>query len=282
MSSDPNIPVFLSEIALGSSGASEIDRADDSASDGFLSQDESLFSTQSVSDEVLRDIYGPNMDPAQSEEPSSPDRNNQENQDFSTNFNHQSPPRTHEAEFDGDEVPKGRSIAHSIYNNKLAYFISIDIETGGEYVGIVQLSAQLCIVKQTANGSSTVKDKAESITIAPDVFDSYVNPNKPPGLWDKRAIAVHGIAPNQRRITEADDMKIVWHNFTEWISRNVPADELTTLVAWNGAACVMKLLLVLTQAPNSPHMMPQQLQFFLDPYRMIEKYASGRYCGMCY
>ncbi len=143
------------------------------------------------------DIYGPNMDPSQSEEPTSPDQNNQENQDFSTNFNHQSPPRTHEAEFDGDEVPKGRSIAHSIYNNKLAYFIRIDIETGGEYVGIVQLSAQLCIVKQTANGSSTVKDKAESITIAPDVFDSYANPNKPPGLWDKRAIAVHGIAPNQ-------------------------------------------------------------------------------------
>ncbi len=114
MSSEPRIPVFLSEIALGSSGASEIDRAEDSASDGFLSQDESLFSTQNVSDEVLRDIYGPNMDPAQSEEPTSPDQNNQENQNFSTNFNHQSPPRTHEAEFDGDEVPKGRSIAHSI------------------------------------------------------------------------------------------------------------------------------------------------------------------------
>ena len=68
MSSEPNIPVFLSEIALGSSGAC----AEDSASDGFLSEDESLFSNWSVSDEVLGDIYGPNLDPAQSEEPTSP------------------------------------------------------------------------------------------------------------------------------------------------------------------------------------------------------------------
>jgi hypothetical protein len=62
----------------------------------------------------------------------------------------------------------------------------------------VQLSAQLCMTKLTAEGTSTVKDKAESITFAPDVFDSYVNPNKAPGLWDEHAIAVHGIAPNQR------------------------------------------------------------------------------------
>jgi hypothetical protein len=53
MSSEPTIPVFLSEIALGSSGASEINHVEDSASDGFLSEDESLFSTQSVSDKVL-------------------------------------------------------------------------------------------------------------------------------------------------------------------------------------------------------------------------------------
>jgi len=107
MSSKPNIPVFLSEIALRSSGALKIDRAEESASDGFLYEDESLFSTRSVSDKVLRDIYGPNMDPAQSEEPTSPDQNTQKNQDFSTNFNHQSPPRTHEAEFDGERSQKG-------------------------------------------------------------------------------------------------------------------------------------------------------------------------------
>jgi hypothetical protein len=41
------------------------------------------------------------------------------------------------------------------------------------------------MIKLTAEGTSTVKDKAESITFAPDVFDSYVNPNKTPGLWDE-------------------------------------------------------------------------------------------------
>jgi hypothetical protein len=68
-------------------------------------------------------------------------------------------------------------------------------------------------------------------------------------------------------------MRMVWHNFTEWILRHVPAGEVATLVAWNGAACNMKWLWVLTQAPNLPYMMPPQLQFFIDPYRVIKKYA---------
>ncbi len=265
--------MFWCDIALGHSGASEINRAEESAYNGFLLEDESLFSTRSISDVSLQDIYGPKSAAAQSEEPTSPGQTNQQNQDVSTNLYHQSPTRANEAQFDGDDVPKGRSIAHSMYNNKNAYFISFDIETGGEYVGM-QLSAQLCMIILTAEGTSTVKDKAESITFTPDVFDSYVNPNKVPGLWDEHAIAVHGIAPNQRRIMEADDMRTVWHNFMEWISRHVPAGEVATLVAWNGAACDMKWLWVLTQAPNLPYMMPPQLQFFINPYRVIEKYAS--------
>ena len=150
MSSDDNILVFWCDYALGHSGASTINRAEESASDGFLSEDESLFFTRSIWDVSLHDIYGPKSAAAQSEEPTSPGQTNQQNQDFSTNLHHQSPTRANEAQFDGDDVPKGRSIAHSIYNNKNAYFISFDIETRGEYVEIVQLSAQLCMIKLTA------------------------------------------------------------------------------------------------------------------------------------
>jgi hypothetical protein len=101
-----NIPVFWCDIALGRSGASEIDHAEESASDGFLSEDESLFSTWSISDVSLQDINGPKSADAQSEEPTSPGQTNQQNHDFSTNLHHQSPIRANEAQFDGDNVPK--------------------------------------------------------------------------------------------------------------------------------------------------------------------------------
>jgi hypothetical protein len=42
-----------------------------------------------------------------------------------------------------DTIPKGRSIAHNIFNNPNAVFLSFDIETAGEIAGIVQISAEI-------------------------------------------------------------------------------------------------------------------------------------------
>jgi hypothetical protein len=38
---------------------------------------------------------------------------------------------------------KGRSIAHNILTDGSAIFLLLDIEIGGEYAGIVQLSAEI-------------------------------------------------------------------------------------------------------------------------------------------
>jgi hypothetical protein len=82
-------------------------------------------------DVSLQDIYGPKSAAGQSKEPTSPaGQTNQQNQDFSTNLHHQSPTRANKAQFDGDDVPKGSSIAHSIYNNKNEYFISLTLKLG--------------------------------------------------------------------------------------------------------------------------------------------------------
>jgi hypothetical protein len=40
-------------------------------------------------------------------------------------------------------IPKGRSIAHNIFNNQNAVFLSFDIETAGEIAGIVQIPAEI-------------------------------------------------------------------------------------------------------------------------------------------
>jgi hypothetical protein len=42
-----------------------------------------------------------------------------------------------------DTIPKGRSIAHNIFDNQNAVFLSFDIETAGEIAGIVQISAEI-------------------------------------------------------------------------------------------------------------------------------------------
>jgi hypothetical protein len=88
-------------------------------------------------------------------------------------------PTLDDADFEGDAIPKGRSIGHHIYNNKQAYFISFDIETEGEYVGIVQLSGQVIWMKLAALGSSTTNGKAKFV-VDNDIFDSYVNPKVSP------------------------------------------------------------------------------------------------------
>jgi hypothetical protein len=40
-------------------------------------------------------------------------------------------------------IPKGRSIAHNIFDNQNAVFLSFDIEMAGEIAGIVQISAEI-------------------------------------------------------------------------------------------------------------------------------------------
>ena len=52
--------------------------------------------------------------------------------------------------------------------------------------------------------------------------------------------------------------------------------ETVVLVAWNGEVCDLKWLWRLTQAPNSRYSLPENIKFFIDPYRVIEKYKS---CG---
>ena len=44
-------------------------------------------------------------------------------------------------------IPKGRSIAHNIFDNQNVVFLSFDIETADEIAGIVQISAEIVCFK---------------------------------------------------------------------------------------------------------------------------------------
>ena len=173
-------------------------------------------------------------------------------------------------------IPKGRSIAHSIFNNQLSVFLSFDIETAGEIAGIVQISAEIVRFKINSAKKTVGSDYADGIERVADTFNSYVNPEVLPEYWDQRSISVHGILPDDERIKNAGNMRTVWPEFQRWFWSIVSPSETVVLVAWNGEACDLNWLWRLTQAPNSRYSLPENIKFFIDPYRVIEKYTS---CG---
>jgi DNA polymerase III epsilon subunit-like protein len=173
-------------------------------------------------------------------------------------------------------IPKGRSIAHTIFNNQQSVFLSFDIETAGEIAGIVQISAEIVRFKINSAKKTVGSDYADDIERVADTFNSYVNPEVLPEYWDQRSISVHGIRPDDERIKNAGNMQTVWPKFQRWYWSIVLPSETVVLVAWNGEACDLKWLWRLTQAPNSRYSLPENIKFFIDPYRVIEKYKS---CG---
>ena len=86
----------------------------------------------------------------------------------------------------GRGVPSGRSKeAHAIFNSGDFVFISLDVETAGEEVGVVHLSAEISRLELVRNVKTKGKykgkidvggDTATGIRRDPEVFNEYVKP----------------------------------------------------------------------------------------------------------
>jgi len=79
-------------------------------------------------------------------------------------------------DYNGYKPPKGKSIAHNSIATDKAVYISLDIETGRENCGIIQLSAQIFRMLQH---NSKMTSEIES-----ECFDEYVMPSKD-SIWDE-------------------------------------------------------------------------------------------------
>ncbi len=169
-----------------------------------------------------------------------------------------------EDQLDNLPTPKGKSIVHHhIQQNKLS-FLSFDIETGGEFCGIVQMSGQ---VFRFVDGGDRVQSEQS------DIFNKYVRP--PDGaIWDTNATQVHGLTASSDEIKNANGFTTVWQEFCEFIRARVSSDESCVLVAYNGETCDMKWIYKLVQAPNTSLSFPRQIKFFMDPLKMIKHYKS--------
>jgi hypothetical protein len=166
--------------------------------------------------------------------------------------------------------PKGRSIAHSILTDGSAVFLSLDIEIGGEYAGIVQLSAEIVRMKLVA-GRGVAQDRVEDM-VRVATFDCYVKPEC--DIRDQRCINIHQIHLEDERIVSAHNIDQAWSQFKTWLNGHVSMSKTIILVAWNRENCDLKWLWKITQAPRSCLSFPPQIQFFIDPYRVITSFKS--------
>jgi hypothetical protein len=164
---------------------------------------------------------------------------------------------------------KGRSIVHNVLTDGSAVFISFDIEIGGEYAGIIQLSAELVRMKLVA-GQGVVQDQLEEVARV-ETFDSYVKPDC--DIWDQRCIDIHQTHPDNECIVSSHNIDHdVWGQFKTWLNRHVGISKTVILVAWNGETCDLKWLWKIMQAPRSRLSFPPQIQFFIDPYCIITSF----------
>jgi hypothetical protein len=151
--------------------------------------------------------------------------------------------------------------------------LSLDLEHGGEYCGIIQLSAEFITIRLKEHGKASNKDALEEWGKHSDTFNAYVNPGEN-ALWDDSLTAVHGLRRTDPRIVNAHSIHVVWAQFVSWFNELAKEFGSVLLVAWNGENCDLKWLWKICQSPNSPCSFPEKLQFFMDPWKVIKHYTS--------
>ncbi len=122
---------------------------------------------------------------------------------------------------DHPKPPKGRSIAHNVLTDGSAVFLSFGIEIGGEYAGIIKLSAELVRMKLVA-GRGVAQDRLEEVARV-ETFDSYAKPDC--DIWDQRCIDIHQIHPNDECIVSANNIDHVWGQFKTRLNCHVGISE---------------------------------------------------------
>ena len=80
-------------------------------------------------------------------------------------------------------IPKSRSLAHDKFKAKKAVFVSFDIETGGEYCGILQMYAEIVRVDvlPTILKKGTHQIKTQQSTYAREATSGSYNTAMPVG-----------------------------------------------------------------------------------------------------
>ncbi len=183
----------------------------------------------------------------------------------------QNPPKNHKGDIDEGSIeahiiPKGKLIAHHVINNDCAVFCSFDLEHGGEYCGIIQVSAQLfCVNNFHAN------PKVEYISNA---FNKYVRPSGS-AIWEQNTTNIHHLSSTLPQILSANPINQVWSDFDNFINSNLHNNERCIMVAYNGEACDLRWLLI-HHSDGSKTTTQECTEM------RVRLRDSSRYCAQCY
>jgi hypothetical protein len=156
-----------------------------------------------------------------------------ENIEFSThdaensNDDEPNPPATETPPFDNQQdvhpIPRNKSIAHWYYVENDLVFVSFDIETGGTYCGIVQISAEMF---RLVHDPSAQQNTPPTLIHLETTFNEYVN-HGASAIWDPACSRIHGLTAESPEIQAADGIGLVWRRFCDWVNDHF----LTTIPA---------------------------------------------------
>lgn len=267
-------PTAMAAAAEGPNWASVGGEFDTSSVESFVDSDIDDFDDISV-EEPLEEVYDdPSASRPTSPEAVLPSNTPRDQDDLSVDSVLDSPllstitnPTESASSAAEKDIPPGKSIAHHYITSGDVVYCSFDLETGGEYCGIVQISAELFSPNPAdALGLDFISN--------PDTFNSYVQP--PEGaLWNDDACRnSHNLTSNSECIKSAPRFDVVWGQFCSWISRHVGPSKTCIFVAYNGATCDLRWLWRHLQAPRTTLSMPDCMRFFLDPLHVIQNYKS--------
>ena len=126
----------------------------------------------------------------------------------------------------GSAVPEGRSKeTHELHNKGEAFFVSFDIETAGEQVGFIQISAEVFRLNLVRNKDTqgkykgqvnSVRDTLTIICCDPELFNKYVNPESDIE-WCPKAMDKNHLSRQHPLIGGADGIATVWRKLIGWV-----------------------------------------------------------------
>ncbi len=95
--------------------------------------------------------------------------------------------------------------------SKMVY-VSFDVEAGGEYCEIIQMSANIF---RMVNNVEDIESK---------LFCGYVKP-RDGTIWSSFSTDAHGLNANSPGIKNAKGIEIVWNEFVSYIDKHVGRDQ---------------------------------------------------------
>ena len=151
------------------------------------------------------------------------------------------------------------SYAHDDIINKKIVYVHVDVEDGGPYCGLLQISVVV------VNADFKVIDD----------FDRYIKPDEN-AVWNEEACRLsHGYTKDTPEIKNANSILEVWPEFVEFVEKHITGDKVGMMLAWSGKGSdCSKLFNVTEEHYKDKLFMPKGLKWFCDPAKCIGEYPS--------